>query len=511
MKLVELLDGIGTPPLRGEALPGLEIRQIADDSREVGPGTLFVALQGEKQDGHRFINEAIDRGALVIVAQESPSESQSARVGWVRVGDSRKALVELAVRFFGDPSRGLRLIGVTGTNGKTTTAFLGRAVLESGSGKKAGILGTIFYDDGAGSQPAPNTTPGVLSLQRFFRQMRDRGIDQTIMEVSSHALDQERVAGCIYTTAVFTNLTQDHLDYHHSMERYFSAKCKLFDRFLQGTAVINVDDPYGRRLAGMLKEIYGVQVLTYALEEKADLVPNALSIDRSVTRMRVSTRLGALELTSPLIGRYNAYNLLAGIGIGLSEGMPLERIAQGIERLRQVPGRFERIEGNGYQVVVDYAHTEDALNRLLEAARMLKPMRLLTLFGCGGNRDRGKRSRMGRVAAHWSDFVMISSDNPREEDPLEIIREVEEGIRLLSKETGQAHAYEAIVDRRRAIERLLSVARAGDLVVIAGKGHEREQIIGGKSIPFDDREVVREILKKGTAVEGQGATKPHEP
>lgn len=497
MKLSGLLEGVSICRWWGNTTPEtVEINDIVDDSRKVLPGSLFVAVQGTKEDGYRFIEDAVGRGAVAVVAGR-PAEGESASgVCWVQVEDSREVLVPLAEHFFGYPARGLRLVGVTGTNGKTTTCFLGRAILEEGDGK-AGLLGTVFYDVGEGPEPAPRTTPGVLALQRLFQRMQRVRIDRVVMEVSSHGLDQGRVDGCRFSTAVFTNLSQDHLDYHKTMEHYFSAKKRLFEEYCEGTAVVNVDDPFGKRLVDLLKTNFSGRILTYAMEERADLSPLSLQIDREGIAMRLATDAGPLEFSSPLIGRYNAYNLLAGVGIGLSEGLSPETIVQGIAKLRSVPGRFERVDvGQDFQVVVDYAHTEDALNRLLEAASALKPHRVLTLFGCGGERDLGKRPKMGRVAALWSDLVILTSDNPRGEDPEGIIREVEEGITALSREAGKEYQYEVVVDRFKAIEQILSLAGPGDLVVIAGKGHENEQTIGERRIPFDDLKVARGILQK---------------
>jgi UDP-N-acetylmuramoyl-L-alanyl-D-glutamate--2,6-diaminopimelate ligase len=499
MKLSDLLEGLKVR-YRGEnALGGLdrvEIADLCDDSRKAAPGTLFIATIGGKTDGHRFAQEAIRKGAVAVVA-ERPAGEVPRGVVWVEVEDSRKALVRIAQRFFGCPERDLRLVGVTGTNGKTTTSFLAKAILERGGRERVGIIGTVLYDAGEGPEPASNTTPGALALRRLFRRMRDHGIGRAVMEVSSHALDQDRVAGCRFATAVFTNLTQDHLDYHGTMEDYFRSKQKLFLECLDGTAVVNIDDPFGARLAERLSGGSPARVLTYGLKPPADLFPSDLAIDRDGIRMRIEAGRERLEFFSPLMGRYNACNLLAGVGIGLSEGISPEEIVRGIERMRAVPGRFERIEeGQEFRVIVDYAHTEDALERLLEAAAALQPRRLLTLFGCGGDRDRGKRAKMGRVAARLSDRIILTSDNPRSEDPREIIREIEEGIASLSRETGKEYNYEVVVDRREAIERLLAVASGGDVAVIAGKGHEREQTVGSRTIPFDDREVARETLRK---------------
>jgi UDP-N-acetylmuramoyl-L-alanyl-D-glutamate--2,6-diaminopimelate ligase len=496
VKLVDLLRGLPIREGRNvDVVENADVTDLFDDSRKVEPGGLFVAAVGKREDGHRFIEEALRRGAVAVVSERPPENGRSSGACWIEVEDSRKALLFLAQRFFHHPADGLRLVGVTGTNGKTTTSFLGKKILEEGGRKKVGILGTVCYDVGEGPEVGSNTTPGILALQRLFRRMRNHGVDRAVMEVSSHAMDQDRVSGCRFTTAVFTNLTQDHLDYHETMEDYFGAKRKLFEAYLEGAAVVNVDDPYGQQLADLLKG-GARRVLTFGMERKADLSPASLRVDRRGISMRLATDAGPLDLSSRLMGRYNAYNLLAGVGIGLSEGVPPEAIAEGIEKMRAIPGRFELIEaGQDFQVVVDYAHSEDALNRLLEAAAALKPKRLLTLFGCGGDRDRGKRPRMGRVAARWSDLVVLTSDNPRTEEPREIIREIEEGVSALSRETGKTYPYEVRVDRFEAIKRILSLARSGDLVVIAGKGHEREQTIGNRRIPFDDRQVAGEILK----------------
>lgn len=462
----------------------VEIGEPVSDSRKASPGALFVALAGTKQDGRKFISDAIDRGAAAVVMTDRPDPlllKKYPEVAFVTVSDARRALPHLAAWYYEKPAASLRLIGVTGTNGKTTTTFLIYSLLRS-AGFKPGLLGTIRYDLGGRLMEATHTTPGPPDLHRFFAEMRDHGVTHVAMEVSSHALDQGRVADCSFETAVFTNLTQDHLDYHGTMASYFASKRKLFDQ-TAGRAVINVDDPYGRAL----KEEIPSKSWSYGIEQAADLFPKAIETGFQGTRMTVQTPMGAIDLVSPLVGRYNASNLLAATGAGMALGLPVEAIREGIASMSGVPGRFEKIDlGQDFTVLVDYAHTEDALARLLQAVSDLSPARILTVFGCGGDRDRGKRPKMGAVSGRLSTKSFLTSDNPRSEPPLSIIQEIEAGMGVSD--------YEVIPDRREAIARAIALAGPGDAVVIAGKGHENYQIIQGKKLPFDDREVARTSL-----------------
>ncbi len=494
MNLAEGLKLCATLGISGSA--NVAIRQIVTDSRKVSAGDLFVALPGTKQNGRAFIGEAIRRGAVAIVYEgellqegDLKGKQSACSAVLVRVKDAHETLFHLASCFFGNPVKDLRLTGVTGTNGKTTTTFLIQSILNADR-RRTGLIGTIRYDcgDGAFLPPDGGTTPGILDLQTLFSRMRQQGTTDVVMEVSSHALDQRRTLGLMFNTAVFTNLTQDHLDYHQTMEHYFEAKKKLFSQ-VSGMSVINVDDPWGMALKN---EVTG-SVLGYGINQHEAIYPRSVTSSLSGIEMVVATPIGDIVVSSQLTGQYNVYNLLAAIGVGVVSGLSREAIAAGIAAMKSVPGRFERIDlGQGFLVVVDYAHTEDALARLLASVSSLSLGHVITVVGCGGDRDRGKRPKMGKVASLYSRLSILTSDNPRSEPPEAIIKEMEAGL------LGQTPRplYEVIPDRREAIVRAIGVAQRGDTVVIAGKGHEAYQIIGDRVIHFDDREVAREALEK---------------
>ncbi len=466
----------------------LMIQKIVTDSRKVEKGDLFVALPGSKQDGRQFVGEAMKKGAVAVVIEKEQEEmvrSEKESVTWIRVPNAREALFALASHCFGRPAEQLRLIGVTGTNGKTTTTFLVQALL-NGSGRKTGMIGTIHYDLGGKTVPASETTPGILDLQTLFAAMREQGATDVVMEASSHSLDQRRTFGLSFETAVFTNLTQDHLDYHHTMEAYFEAKKKLFAQ-TKGLCVINIDDPWGRKLKDELSE----RALCYGIDRHDAIYPKSISMTLSGIEMTVVTPLGEIAISSSLTGQFNVYNLLGAIGVGVATGLTKDAIANGLALMKAVPGRFERIDlGQDFLVVVDYAHTEDALARLLQSVSSLSLGHLITVVGCGGDRDRGKRSKMGNVASLYSRLAILTSDNPRSESPLAIIKEMEAGIRSDLKD----RSYQVIPDRKEAIAHAIRVAQSGDAVVIAGKGHETYQIIGNQRLSFDDREYARIAL-----------------
>jgi UDP-N-acetylmuramoyl-L-alanyl-D-glutamate--2,6-diaminopimelate ligase len=492
MTLAELIEPVTVLERRGDL--NVEVTDVTDDSRRVGPGSLFVAVKGGRADGHAFLSAAAAAGAAAVVVQEPWTPPPGARqVPVVRVDDSRRAVGLLAGRLRGDPSSRLTMVGVTGTNGKTTITYLCRALLES-AGRRVGLIGTVAYQIGAERIAASHTTPGAAELQALLGRMVEAGLDTAVMEVSSHALALDRVAGCEFDVAIFTNLTQDHLDFHRDMEDYFRAKLTLFTglgaratKRRPKRALVNADDPRGPLVCAAS----AVPVWTFGIDAPADLRATDLRLSLAGSRFTCATPHGTFPIESRLVGRHNVSNLLAAIGVGLHEGLSPEAIRAGLRGVANVPGRFERVEaGQQFTVVVDYAHTEDALVRLLEAAQALKTGRVITVFGCGGDRDRGKRPRMGRAAALRSDFLVLTSDNPRSEDPLEILREVEAGVR----EAGVAVPYEVIPDRRRAIEAAVGLAGPGDMVLIAGKGHEDYQIIGAQRLPFDDREVAREAI-----------------
>ena len=469
------------------------ITSVTDDSRSVSSGSLFVAVKGERVDGHKYVGQAIKAGAAAIVGQDSV---ERASVPFVQVTDSRKALGLIGSRFYGDPSAQLAMIGVTGTNGKTTTTYLCKALLEN-IGRRVGLIGTVAYQIGAETIPASHTTPGAVELQRLLARMNEAQLDSVVMEVSSHALAMDRTAGCEYDVAVFTNLTQDHLDYHRTMEEYFQAKLRLFTGLGQGKktrqrAIVNMDDPRGVYVRAACR----VPVWGYALNVSADLVAENVRLSMNGSTFTAATPAGAFTVESRLVGEHNVYNLLGAIGVALHGGATCDQVREAVARVSNVPGRFERVSaGQDFTVVVDYAHTEDALVRLLTAARTLKTQRIITLFGCGGDRDRGKRPKMGRAAVEFSDVVILTSDNPRTEDPLAILREVEAGVREALQRRPSVQ-YHMVADRREAIGTAVRLARPGDILLIAGKGHEDYQIVGTKKMHFDDREVAREAIQQ---------------
>jgi len=469
------------------------VTAVTDDSRAVASGSLFVAVKGERVDGHRFVAQAAQAGAAAIVAQESV---EAGSLPFVKVADSRRALGFIGSRFYGDPSARLSMIGVTGTNGKTTTTYLCKALLE-GIGRHVGLIGTVAYQIGAETIPASHTTPGALELQGLLMKMAQAGLNSVVMEVSSHALAMDRTAGCEYDAAVFTNLTQDHLDYHRTMEEYFQAKLRLFTGLGKGKktgqrAIINMDDPRGAEIRAACR----VPVWGYAVKSQADLKAERVHLSMNGSAFSAATPAGTFAVESRLVGEHNVYNLLGAIGVALHAGATCDQVREAVAKVINVPGRFECVSaGQDFTVVVDYAHTEDALVRLLTAAQALKSHRIITLFGCGGDRDRGKRPKMGRAAVEYSDVVVLTSDNPRTEDPMEILREVEVGVREALQSRSHVE-YHLVPDRREAIGIAVRLARTGDIVLIAGKGHEDYQIVGTKKVYFDDREAAREAIQQ---------------
>jgi UDP-N-acetylmuramoyl-L-alanyl-D-glutamate--2,6-diaminopimelate ligase len=485
MKLDELLRGV--EGLDSGLQVGAEATSLAYDSRQVQQGSLFFAIQGEKADGHAFIPQALERGAAAIVSERMPPSDLASR--WVRVPRIRRALSRAGRLFFGQPDLYLKLVGITGTNGKTTTAFLVDSILRA-AGIRAGLLGTIEYRVGDRALPALNTTPESLDLWSYFAQTVNAGGTGVVMEVSSHALAQERVWGFPYSVAVFTNLTRDHLDYHKDFEHYFEAKRRLFEGL--GTpppswAVINVDDPWGRKLL----DVPCPHRLTYGMNSNAQVKAKQVDYRHNGLEGVIVTPAGRLHLVSSLMGRANLANILAATAASIAYGIPLEKIEEGIKDLKAVPGRFERIdEGQSFLVIVDYAHTDDALRNVLSTVRELTRGRLIVVFGCGGERDRAKRPLMGEAAGSLSDLAVLTSDNPRSEDPLLIMNDALVGLQKSGK------PYWAEVDRETAIRKALEEAREGDVVVLAGKGHEAYQILSDRTIPFDDREVARKVLRE---------------
>ena len=463
---------------------------VTHDSRQVKPGWVFVALRGFKVDGADFAPRAIAAGAVAVVADRDQREdAEDSGVPWVVVSDARQALAGLAASYFGHPSREMRVVGITGTNGKTTTSYLVASIFEA-AGTRCGLIGTVANRTGTQEFTSARTTPEAPELHAMMRQMVEAGCGACAMEVSSHALALRRADGVHLSAAVFTNLTRDHLDFHGDMEHYFAAKRRLFEMLpADAPAAVNTDDPRG----AAVMEVTGYPI-TYAVDRAADVTPGRVSSSFDGMDFDARTPQGTVHVHSALVGRPNVYNILAAVSVTAALGVPLHAIEQGLSRLKGVPGRFEPASSpdDDIRVVVDYAHTDDALRNLLEMTRPLAPRRLITVFGAGGGRDRSKRPLMGMVAARLSDVVCITSDNPRTEDPLRIIDEVNLGAQSERRQRGAQVL--TIVDRGDAIRRAVGQAEPGDVVLIAGRGHEKYQEIEGELVPFDDVVVAREAL-----------------
>jgi UDP-N-acetylmuramoyl-L-alanyl-D-glutamate--2,6-diaminopimelate ligase len=483
--LVDLLSALPEAEITGPFREA-DVLRVTHDSRRVSPGDVFVAIRGERADGHAHAAEAVARGAAAVVSDRPAPPEVGTAVPWVRVPAPRRALALLAARLAGNPAEKLVLAGVTGTNGKTTTTTLLEALLARRY-QKAGFLGTVGYRTGRREIAADRTTPDATVVQGLLAEMVAAGLQAAAVEVSSHALALDRLEGCRFDVAVFTNLTRDHLDFHTDLESYFAAKKRLFDmRKPRAAAVVNADDPFGARLA---REVAPPVVTYSAAGGVADVRGEKALCDLTNTSLDVVHAGGRFRIGSPLPGRFNLENLLAASAAGLSLGMTPEDIAAGCAAVNRVPGRLERVEaGQPYTIFVDYAHTEDALKRLLEAVRELSDKKMLLVFGCGGDRDRGKRAPMGKVAGSLADIAIATSDNPRSEDPEAILSEIEAG--LVASGTTK---YLKIVDRREAIRRAIELANPGTVVLIAGKGHETTQVIGDRELPFDDRLVAAEF------------------
>jgi UDP-N-acetylmuramoyl-L-alanyl-D-glutamate--2,6-diaminopimelate ligase len=489
MDLGDVLEGIEVIRVSGRM--DTHILSIACDSRKVTPGALFFALPGEKVDGNRFVGDAVERGAVAIAsAQERPADLRPGAT-WIELTPTkeRRALARAAANFYGRPANALKLIGVTGTNGKTTTTFLVDSILHA-AGFTSGLVGTTGYRTPRGSRKAVNTTPESLDLQQMFAEVRDAGGTHAVLEVSSHALAMERVWGCHFAVAVFTNLTRDHLNFHKTFEEYFGVKRRLFEGTGAATpdvAVINADDSYSTRLEGLAQ-----RTLTYGLKGAADLTTKKFVLSFGGLEFTADTPAGKVEVRSSLVGRINIYNILAAIGAGMGLEIPIAQIERGIASLTLVPGRFEQIdEGQPFHVVVDYAHADDAMRNLISTARELnRAGRIITVFGAGGERDRSTRPLMGEAAGSLSDLVILTSDNPRTEDPLRIMNDVVVGLQKVNAK------YRIESDREAALEIAIDEARPGDIVLLAGKGHENYQILRDRTLEFDDREKVRAILRR---------------
>ncbi|HXM97541.1 MAG TPA: UDP-N-acetylmuramoyl-L-alanyl-D-glutamate--2,6-diaminopimelate ligase [Candidatus Dormibacteraeota bacterium] len=485
--LGRIFAGIGASLRGGE--DQLEIQGVMCDSRKVTPGALFFALHGAQADGNAFVAEAIARGAVAIASQTAAPADVPTQIPWILVKEERKALAMAAANFYGHPGNALKMAAVTGTNGKTTTTSVIDSMVKA-SGAKTGLFGTIAYHTPRGDYPAPNTTPESVDLQKFLAEIRDAGGTFAVLEASSHALAMDRLWGCHFTAAVFTNLTREHMDYHKTFEDYFAEKRKLFT----GTgaeapeyAILNADDEWSKKLGGLAKN-----TLTYGLHSSAEYTTRKFQLTFEGLSFTAKTPKGKIEVRSSLVGRINVYNLLAAIAAGQALGLTNESIEAGIRNLESVSGRFQRIDvGQPFLVIVDYAHTDDALENLIRTARELNPRgRVITLFGCGGGKDRTKRPVMGEVTGRLSDLTILSSDNPRKEEPLKIISDIIVG---LQKTSGK---YLIEPDREKAIGLAIDEARAGDIVLLAGKGHENYQMLATQTLEFDDREMARRALRK---------------
>ena len=497
MNFSEILRGVETVSRTGEA----EIAGVQYDSRKASPKSLFVAMRGEMTDGNRYIDAAIKRGAVAVIT-DSATEKVRAGVAWAQVAHGRRALAGVSSNFYGRPAGKLTIVGVTGTNGKTTTTFLLDSLLQNLSAPPAVLIGTVEYHVAGKVLPSPHTTPESLELNAMLGEATSESLgarraQHAVMEVSSHALDQGRVWGIPFTVAVFTNLTRDHLDFHGDMQKYSAAKQMLFE----GTGspapkftIINTDDDFGCKLAELSCE-KGSRVITYGVNQPADLTAESIHLTPQVTKFSLRIKDGKFEVSSPLIGKVNVYNLLAAMGAAHALGFSWPAIATAAASSTGVPGRFEKVSigiEQPFTVVVDYAHTDDALRNLTAAAREFVhgKARVITVFGCGGDRDRAKRPLMGQAAGEGSDFVVLTSDNPRSEDPLAIMQDAMMGL----KQTGTHHAVEA--DRRHAIAIAIEAAKPGDIVLIAGKGHEKTQTTREGVFPFDDVEEARKALER---------------
>ncbi len=506
MKLGKLLEGVEVKKITGDSQR--EITGIAYHTRKVESGYLFAAIRGLESDGHRFIQDAIANGAAAVLVEEEAERSGGTTI---LVRNSRQALARASSNFYGNPSSRVKLIGVTGTNGKTTTTYLLESIFKE-AGARVGVIGTINYRFGGNNLPAPNTTPESLDLQRMLWDMVSAGISHVVMEVSSHGLDLDRIFGCEFDAAVFTNFTQDHLDYHSTLEHYFASKKKLFSNILPMSpkadrfAVTNRDDPRGEEIAAGTP----VPVIRYGLNSACDVSAEEVRLTFDGLSCRIRTPKGDFSIRSKLIGGFNLYNILAAVSVGMAMDVPLSFVKRGVEALEGVPGRFERIDNRkGINVIVDYAHTPDALERVLLGIRQVVEGagsgKIVTVFGCGGDRDRTKRPLMGEIAGRWSDLAILTSDNPRTEDPLAIMAEVEHGFKTIPIKRREPDSMEPwrsgkeylmIADRRKAIRVAIRLAQPSDTVLIAGKGHEDYQIIGRKKFPFDDRVEAKKALEE---------------
>ncbi len=487
--------------------PAVEVCGVSHDSRTIRPGWLFVAIPGEKTDGHDFVARAVQAGAAAVLAERPCPTNLASTVPWIRVPDTRKALGQAAAAVFGLPTTRMVLVGITGTNGKTSLTFLLEAIVKAAGGSP-GVIGTITYRWGDEERTASRTTPEASDLQSMLAEMVDAGVTHVLMEVSSHGLHLGRLDGCHFDLGVFTNLTQDHLDFHGNFEDYYQAKRLLFTQLLPASSkkrpivATNLDDPYGRRLAA---EVENLPIIGYGSAADCRVRPKEVSLASSGITGTLETGRGLISIRTQLTGAFNLQNVMAAVAVAEGLDIPVEAVQKGIEAVRVVPGRLERIPSTRGHVFVDYAHTPNALKNVLEALQSIRSGRIITIMGCGGDRDRAKRPLMGMEAAAGSDFVVVTSDNPRSEDPMEIIRQIEEGVRAYGFALSSSPAngqplkpghYRVMPDRREAIAWAVKHLEGQDILLVAGKGHETYQEINGVQYPFDDREALREELKK---------------
>lgn len=480
MKLQDTISEVPYMKIRGNT--AIEVKGIAYDSRVVKEGYIFVCIKGLKTDGHNYASIAADKGAIAVIAENDVEIPEG--ITLISTSDSRTALALVSAAFFGYPTKSMKLIGVTGTNGKTTTTYMIKSILEK-CGYKVSLIGTISNIIDNIEVEAERTTPESYDLQELFYNMKNVSTDYCVMEVSSHSLELKRVAGCVFNVGVFTNLTRDHLDFHVTFENYYQAKLKLFEQ--SETAVINADDQYGDRMINTVS----IPVISYSEEKCSDVVAENVDITSKYTKFDLKYKGETVTVSIPLPGRFNVYNALAAASACISEGISLEKIKEGLEYIKGISGRSEVIDsGRGFTLVIDYAHTPDGLENILNTVREYAKGRIITLFGCGGDRDKTKRPIMGEVAAKLSDICIVTSDNPRTEEPMDIIKDIIPGVLKTSKD------YIIIEDRREAIKKAIDTAKAEDVIVIAGKGHETYQILKDKTIHFDEREIVSEVLQQ---------------
>ncbi|MCB2359322.1 UDP-N-acetylmuramoyl-L-alanyl-D-glutamate--2,6-diaminopimelate ligase [Clostridium estertheticum] len=479
MKLRKIMENINFNLIKGDI--DIDIKEIQYDSRKVKKGDVFFAIEGYNLDGHKYIQSAINNGAVAVVCQKDIEDGLDIVV--IKVEDARRTLAISAANYYENPSRSMKMIGITGTNGKTTSAFMIKAILEQ-NGYKVGLIGTIANFIGKKKIHTERTTPESLELHELFKEMVDSNVDYCVMEVSSHSLSLDRVYGIEFCESIFTNLTQDHLDFHKTFENYFNAKLKLFK--LSKTSVINIDDEYGAKVYNLIKN----SKLSFALNHTADIMASNIKMHSRGSKFTLKYKESSFDIELNIPGNYNVYNAIGCIAVCLNQGIEIPVIKKALQKV-QVPGRCELVENKhnlGFEIILDYAHTPDGLENILETAREFTKGKLISVYGCGGDRDKTKRPIMGRIGTNLSDFSFITSDNPRTEDPLEIIKDVVRGI--------EKNNFEIIENRREAIKRAIESATTGDIIVIAGKGHEDYQILKDKTIHFDEREVISEILKE---------------